>query len=89
MDLTPDLEAFTFQGVAKIDFTVDHTKLNETNSKEISLHAKELCFASASYEAGDGTTVVAEEIHFNTKTTIVKFLFGTPISGDKITLKIE
>jgi aminopeptidase N len=98
LDLTPDLDAFTFQGVAKIDFTVDKTALNEnendTNAKEISLHAKELCFASASYTSTslDGTTVgsvvSAEEIHLNTKTTIVKFLFATPVSQDAVTITL-
>jgi aminopeptidase N len=99
LDLTPDLEAFTFQGVAKIDFTVDKSKLNDTDDgndnsgKEISLHAKELCFASASYttKAADGTTSVvhAEEIHLNHKTTIVKFLFSAPVTDDAITLTIH
>jgi aminopeptidase N len=95
LDLTPDLEAFTFQGVAKIDFTVDKSKLNdaENNGKEISLHAKELCFASASYTttSEDGTTSVvnAEEIHVNQKTTIVKFLFGKAVTDDTITLTIH
>jgi aminopeptidase N len=101
LDITPDLEAFTFQGVAVIDFTVDQSKLADadSNAKEISLHAKELCFASASYttkSSADGSTtsgavVNAEEIHLNQKTTIVKFLFATPVTADTdvITLTIH
>lgn len=89
MDLTPDLDAFIFQGVAKIEFTVVKDQLNDTNCHEISLHAKELCFESASYTCDKGTVVAAEEIHMNTKTTIVKFIFGTPITTDTITLTIH
>jgi aminopeptidase N len=87
--LTPDLVAFTFQGVANIDFTVDNKSANNTNNtKEIQLHAKELCFASASYTSNDGVVHHAEEIHVNTKTTIVTFIFATPVTDDSVTLQI-
>jgi aminopeptidase N len=89
LDLTPDLVAFTFQGVATIDFTVDKTSGANANTKEIQLHAKELCFASASYTDKAGTVHHAEEIHVNTKTTIVTFLFATPVTDDSITLQIH
>ena len=82
--LTPDLDAFTFAGECKIklstaaDLGPDH--------KEIIMHAKELCFASASYvrTEGDATTssVDAEEIRVNTKATTVTFVFGTAIPAN-------
>lgn len=89
LDLTPDLEAFTFKGIANIDFTVDHKSDNKGDCREISLHAKELCFASASYTDKAGLGHHAEEMHVNSKTTIVKFIFATPVTDDVITLEIQ
>jgi aminopeptidase N len=92
--LTPDLEAFTFAGTCEITFTVDATKLNDENSKEITLHAKELCFASAEYIVLDDTTstpVPADEILVNVKATTVKFVFGhgIPRTAAKIKMSIK
>jgi len=95
------LDAFTFGGVCEITFRVDRTKLNDGNAKEITLHAKELCIASAEYTvlvdessdtANDGSSAVkADEIVLNVKATTVKFLFGQaiPSTASKIKLSIQ
>ena len=80
--LTPDLSAFTFAGVTTIELT---TGPDVVSSSKITLHAKELCFASASYtiKSGDDQSPSeekkheAEEISTNTKSTTVTFGFGT------------
>lgn len=69
--------------------SVDASKLTDANNKEIHLHAKELCIASASYTTEDGVTVQAEEIRVNTKTTVVKLLFPVAITGATITVAIH
>ena len=77
MTLEPDLEAFTFKGTVDIEFQVNSA------SKEIILHAKELCFESAEYIVLDkdnqnATTtppVKAEQMIVNLKETTVKFVF--------------
>ena len=51
-------------------------------TNEIIMHAKELCFASASFvvKGGDGEKKKdAEEIHVNFKATTVTFVFGDKI----------
>ncbi len=77
--LTPDLENYTFSGVTTIELS---TTAN-VNTSDIVMHAKELCFANASYIVkGSGTTEVvheAEEITINSKSTTVSFGFTTPI----------
>jgi len=86
-----------------IVFRVDAAKLaqNDENSKEITLHAKELCIASAEYkvvEGGDSSdddaataAVTADEILVNVKATTVKFVFGQaiPATATKIQLSIQ
>jgi len=86
LSLTPDLEAFTFDGICKIALeTTDagDTASNDTK-KQISLHAKELCFKSANYVVmidgkAVGAPVECEEFRVNTKTTIATLLFGQEI----------
>ena len=49
------------------------------------MHAKELCFASASFvvKGGDGEKKKdAEEIHVNFKATTVTFVFGDKIPAN-------
>mmetsp|Transcript_28554 Transcript_28554/g.62170 ORF Transcript_28554/g.62170 Transcript_28554/m.62170 type:complete len:893 (-) Transcript_28554:81-2759(-) len=84
LKLTPDLEAFTFAGECRIklstaaDLGPDH--------REIIMHAKELCFASASYVLTDGdagtSSVTADEIRVNTKSTTVTFCFPTALPAN-------
>jgi hypothetical protein len=56
--ITPDLDAFTFQGEVSIALTTSA----ECATNEISLHAKELCFISAKYVVGDQSPVEAQEV---------------------------
>jgi puromycin-sensitive aminopeptidase len=93
--LEPNLDAFTFTGVVEITYRVDPTKLNEENAQEITLHAKELAFASAEYwlldDASRAEAVRAEQIHVNLKATTVKFIFpkAIPSTATSLALKIE
>ena len=76
--LTPDLENYTFSGVT----TIEVSTTADVNTSDIVMHAKELCFANASYivKGGKDTTVhEAEEITINSKSTTVSFGFTTPI----------
>ena len=61
LKITPDLEKFTFTGEVKI--TLSTTPDLGDNCREIILHAKELCFSSASYLVeGTGENKEAEEV---------------------------
>ena len=77
--LTPDLENYTFSGVT----TIELSTTADVNTSDIVMHAKELCFANASYIVkGSGTTEIvheAEEITINSKSTTVSFGFTSPI----------
>ncbi len=79
--LTPDLTAFTFTGVTTIELT---TTAHDVSTSQIILHAKELCFASASYTIKGNPDEVheAEEISINMKSTTVSFGFSSPIPPD-------
>ena len=65
--LTPDLEAFTFSGEETVELNTS-SELGES-CKEIKMHAKELCFISASFkviktkgEKVEAAAVNAEEV---------------------------
>ena len=75
--LTPDLENYTFSGVT----TIELSTTADVNTSDIVMHAKELCFANASYIVKGATEVVheAEEITINSKSTTVSFGFTTSI----------
>ena len=80
LKLTPDFENFTFVGHTSIELTTT----NGVGS-EITMHSKELCFASASYVVkggGDGEKCSAEEIRVNMKTTTVTFVFGSDLPAN-------
>jgi aminopeptidase N len=95
--LEPDLEAFTFSGVCEIRFDVDRAKLSDENTREITLHAKDLLFSKVSYVALGGDDddddakppVEASEIVVNLKAKTVRFVFPESISADKIKLSIH
>jgi aminopeptidase N len=60
------------------------------HDKCLSLHAKELCFASAHYETEDGKTVKVDEIVLNLAATTVKFTFAEAlVPGSTIILCIQ
>ncbi|KAL7538749.1 hypothetical protein ACHAXR_008772 [Thalassiosira sp. AJA248-18] len=76
LKFSPDFENFTFAGDTNIELTTT-SSVNVGN--EIKMHAKELCFATASYVVkgvGDGEEKVADEIRVNIKETTVTFVFG-------------
>ena len=80
LKLTPDFENFTFAGHTSIEVTT-----TDGVGSEITMHAKELCFASASYVVkggGDGEKYSAEEIRVNMKTTTVTFVFGSDLPAN-------
>ena len=59
LHVTPDLKAFVFDGIVKIDMT---TTSEAAQHKTITLHAKELLFRSAQFQTAGGEAVVAEEV---------------------------
>ena len=79
LKLTPDFENFTFSGHTSIEVTT-----SDGVGSEITMHAKELCFASASYvvKGGDGQKCNAEEIRVNMKSTTVTFVFGNDMPAN-------
>ena len=88
LKLTPDLEAFTFNGDITIELTTSADL--EKDCKEIVMHAKELCFISASFVVAGAAAVEAEEIRDNKKATTVTFSFPEAIpASSTITLAIK
>mmetsp|Transcript_17250 Transcript_17250/g.23737 ORF Transcript_17250/g.23737 Transcript_17250/m.23737 type:complete len:895 (-) Transcript_17250:165-2849(-) len=90
--LTPDLEKYVFTGEAKMGLTT--TEDLDGSCKEIVMHAKELCFVSASFvvvgEEGVGPKVEAEEIRVNMKATTVTFIFPENIpASSKLEVTID
>jgi len=89
--ITPDLEAFTFTGEIVVQLTTSADLDKECC--EIVMHAKELCFVSASYVVvgvDGGASVDAEQINDNKKSTTVTFIFPTPIPpSSTLTLTIH
>ena len=71
LDLIPDLEAFTFSGVCKIQLSTT----SNVSGKDIQMHAKELCFTNASFTVvgGDDAAVECEEVSAD---TVVCFLLS-------------
>jgi hypothetical protein len=59
LSLEPDLAAFTFKGGVKI--TLD-TTADLMDCKEVTVHAKELCFVSAKFTTTDGDVVDCVEV---------------------------
>jgi hypothetical protein len=72
LNFTPDLTNYTFSGIT----TIEVTTTNDVSGKEIVMHAKELCFASASFVVKSGSCEGKEEaveINVNLKATTVTF----------------
>ena len=94
VQLVPDLKTFIFQGTCKIKFSIDPSKLDDTNKNVISLHSKELCISSAQYvvlESTDEITttpVSACEILLNVKATTVEFRFEKDIPANAKTIQL-
>jgi len=88
LKVVPDLKAYTFDGIVSITMTTSES-FSEEESKQITLHSKELMYRSAEFKA-DGTVVKADEIRVNMKETTVTFLFSDSIpKSSTIVLKID
>ena len=59
--ITPNLETFTFVGEQTI--VVETSDDIDKECKEVTMHAKELCFISCSFSVGDAVTVEAIEVN--------------------------
>mmetsp|Transcript_7191 Transcript_7191/g.14760 ORF Transcript_7191/g.14760 Transcript_7191/m.14760 type:complete len:905 (-) Transcript_7191:134-2848(-) len=94
LKFTPHFENFTFTGESSIELTttsnLHDSAANGEKCREITLHSKELCFASASYvvvktnreESPEGAAFEAEEIRVNNKMHTVTFVFGDAIPAE-------
>lgn len=60
LHLTPDLKAYTFDGICQVHMT---TSEDASNYKSIQLHAKELLFKNATFTCGE-KTVEADEVSY-------------------------
>jgi aminopeptidase N len=87
LSLKPDLSSFTFSGVT----TIHLQTTTDVTGNEIKMHAKELCFATASYVIEGGTDKKeAIEIRDNKKETTVTFVFEEDIpKGASLIMTIE
>lgn len=84
----PDLKAYTFDGIVSITMTTSES-FSEEESKQITLHSKELMYRSAEFKV-NGTVVKADEIRVNLKETTVTFLFSESIpKASTIVLTID
>jgi aminopeptidase N len=61
LKVTPDLVAYTFDGVVTVEMTTSDS-FSDEESKKITLHAKELMFRSAKFQTKDGKVVTADEV---------------------------
>lgn len=88
--LTPNLVDFSFSGECKVTFKVAES-IPDDLKKNLTLHAKELCFANAHYVTDVAEEPVkAEEITQNLPATTVKFNFAKEfVPGSIITLSIQ
>ncbi|KAL3801383.1 hypothetical protein HJC23_006993 [Cyclotella cryptica] len=87
LHFTPDLASFTFSGVA----TIELATTKDASWNEIMMHAKELCFANASFVVkGRTEREEAVEIRVNMKETTVTFIFEMEIPKEAtLVLTIE
>jgi len=61
LKVSPDMTAFTFDGLVLIGMTTAES-FSEEESKQITLHSNELMYRSAEFETTDGKIVKAEEV---------------------------
>ena len=80
LELSPDLEAFTFSCNEQIKLTI-----SEANLTTISLHSKEISIDEASLTSNDGSSWSLENISYNLKLTTVTLSFDKPLPvGDSV-----
>ena len=88
LKFTTNFDDFTFAG----DTTIEVKTATNDVGKSITMHAKELCFASASYVVkggSDGEGHDATEINVNMKAHTVTFVFGEDLPTDATLVSIE
>lgn len=84
LELSPDLEAFTFSCNEQIKLTI-----SEANLTTISLHSKEISIDEASLSCNDGGTWSLESISYNLKLTTVTLSFDKPLPVGVALLSIK
>jgi aminopeptidase N len=84
LELTPDLDTFTFSGHEVIDVVVSQS------TDKITVHAKQLkVLGNAVFETSDGTTKLdSYEMSYNTRLSTVSFTFprDLPIGNGKLSI---
>lgn len=91
LKVTPDMTAYTFDGIVSIAMSTGES-FSDEESKQITLHSKELLYRSAEFrvEGDSAKTVKAEEIRVNMKQTTVTFIFPESIpKSSTVTLTID
>lgn len=83
LELTPDLERFTFNGKETIEVEVRRA------TSSITLHARELAIHKASFSASEDFAAAAVEINFNVKLTTVTIVFDKELPLGKGRLSIS
>lgn len=86
LKVTPNLEAFTFQG--QVEILLDRQDVT-AECTELTLHAKELCFEKAYYHDSNNNKVMVEEIRVNIKATTVTFVFAKPLPTSSMTVYVD
>jgi Aminopeptidase N len=75
LELTPDLERLEFTASEKI-----HVTVTAAGVQEVTLHCREIHVESACFTpSAGGSSIAAEEMHFNVKRHTVKFVFGAEL----------
>ena len=84
LELSPDLDAFTFSCSEHIKLTI-----SEANLTTISLHSKEISIDEASLSCNDGGSWTLENISYNLKLTTVTLSFDKPLPVGDVVLSIK
>ena len=84
LELSPDLEAFTFSCNEQIKLTI-----SEANLTTISLHSKEISIDEASLSCVNGGAWSLESISYNLKLTTVTLSFDKPLPVGDAVLSIK
>mmetsp|Transcript_22391 Transcript_22391/g.48727 ORF Transcript_22391/g.48727 Transcript_22391/m.48727 type:complete len:894 (-) Transcript_22391:273-2954(-) len=90
LKVIPNLTAYTFDGLVSIGMITGES-FSEEESKQITLHSKELMYRNAEFQTADSEKAIkADEIRCNMKETTVTFIFPESIpKSSNITLKID
>ena len=84
LELSPDLDAFTFSCSEQIKLTI-----SEANLTAISLHSKEISIDEASLSSSNGGAWNLENISYNLKLTTVTLSFDKALPVGDVVLSIK